>query len=414
MEKNKRSYYYIIIVVMAVMMMFVGTQSSAGFAIMLNAIKGSAGLTGTQSSSILMVKNISAFFFVFLATKYYEKLGLRLGVSIAFFVGIAGMIIFSIAGSNLVLIYIGAVILGLTYAFTMILPMALLTRKWFNKNRALVMSIASMGTGFSTLILSPILQRTINNSGLDKAFILLAVVFAAAGVIFFLLVRNDPSDVGLEIYGGADYTGEQKSGKDSNVVAAKTCKPAVLAFILCALAMGFSSPPSVQHLVVHFNSLGYDSMLVASAYSIYGLGMLFSKPLMGVLSTKVRFGALSCAFIACYIIGFGLLFVTGGGALISWMPYLACAILALAGPICSLGYTNWIADFSTKEDYSKSVKNAQFAYQGAEMVGSIMPGVIFDITGQYTAWYGVVAVVMVVMFVVVGRFYSRRNKLLGA
>lgn len=92
----------------------------------------------------------------------------------------------------------------------------------------------------------------------------------------------------------------------------------------------------------------------------------------------------------------------------------ACVIYGIAGPICSLGYTNWVADFSTLEDYSKKVKNAQLSYQGCEIIGSLVPGVIFDITGSYGGYYIIAAVLTVIVALCVIRFYSARSKMVAA
>ena len=99
---------------------------------------------------------------------------------------------------------------------------------------------------------------------------------------------------------------------------------------------------------------------------------------------------------------------------VSWVPMAACIIYGIAGPICSLGYTNWVADFSTKDDYSKKVKNAQLSYQGCEIIGSLIPGVIFDITGSYGGFYIISAVLVAVIIVAVVRFYAARGKMVAA
>lgn len=411
-QTNKKSYYYVVIVLMGLLMMFMGTQTSAGFSLLVNGLKESMGLSGTVSSSLFMVKNISAFLFVFLATKYYDKLGLRLGVTLAFGYAIIAMGVFYLAYSmkSLPVVYVGAVILGAAYAFTMILPMALLIRTWFNKNRAFAMGVASAGTGLSTYLISPRVQSIINNQGLGGAFLFLAAMFAIIGVIFFLFVRNKPSDIGLEIYGGEDYV-DEKQGKKA-VACTSTAKSAVLIITVLALAMGFVSPPGQQHLVVHFNSVGYDSMMVAKAYAYVGLALLIFKLVVGALSTRVPFGRLSCTFLSCYVISYGLIFFGSRMGTVAWIPIVGCIFYGIAGPICSLGYTNWIADFSTQEDYAKNVKNAQFAYQGAEIIGALLPGVVFDLTGSYGNWYGVAAVVVIFMILSVAYLYINREKIL--
>ncbi len=407
---RKRSYYYVLTVFLGTFMMFLGTQSSAGFSIIVNSLKSTYNLTGTASSFIFTAKNICAFIFVMFANKYYEKLGLRVGIALSYVYGIIGLLILRISNGNLVLIYLAAVFIGAMYAFCMILPMALLIRTWFNKNRALCMAICSAGTGLSTYLLSPLLQKRIAAEGMNGAYNTLMIFFAAGAIVMFLLLRSKPSDVGLEIYGGEDYVDAGKKGIKKAALT-QTNKTAVVAFIVCAGLMGFAAPPAQQHLVLHFNAVGFDSMFVAKCYAYVGLALLISKPLLGVLSTKVPFGLLSVIYIVLYIVSFLMAALLAN---VSWVPMAACIIYGIAGPICSLGYTNWVADFSTKEDYSKKVKNAQLAYQGCEIVGSLIPGVIFDITGSYGGFYIISAVFMVIIIAAVVRFYAARGKMVAA
>lgn len=407
---RKRSYYYVLTVFLGTFMMFLGTQSSAGFSIIVNSLKSTYNLTGTASSFIFTAKNICAFIFVMFANKYYEKLGLRLGIALSYVYGIIGLLILRISNGSLVLIYLAAVFIGAMYAFCMILPMALLIRTWFNKSRALCMAICSAGTGLSTYLLSPLIQKRIAAEGMNGAYNTLMIFFAVGAIVMYLFLRSKPEDVGLEIYGGEDYVEAGKKGI-KKVALTQTNKAAVTIFIVCAGLMGFASPPAQQHLVLHFNAVGFDSMFVAKCYAYVGLALLISKPLLGVLSTKIRFDVLSVIYLALYIVSF---LVAALCASASWAPMVACVVYGIAGPICSLGYTNWVADFSTKDDYSKKVKNAQLSYQGCEIVGSLIPGVIFDITGSYGGFYLIAAVFMAIIIVAVVRFYAARGKMVAA
>ena len=408
MEK-KKSYYYVITVVVTFLMMFVGTQTSASFSIMVNAVRESAGFSGAESSLIFTVRNIAALFFVFISNKYFEKFGLRLGVTLAFAYGVIAMVIFLFAGTNIMVYYFGAVVLGAAYAFTMMLPMSLMIRRWFNKSRALAMSIAASGTGFSGFIMSPILQQTVNDQGVAVAFRLMAIVFAAVAVVYFLLARSNPEDMGLEPYGGVDYV-DPKASVQEKSGAMKTNEKAVMAFVVCAFLVGMMSPVSQSHFVMHFNTLGYDSMLVATAYGFCGLALLCSKIGFGILSKVMKFHVLSVIFLLFYTVSLTGAFLNQSMGLIPWMPFAICIVFGIAGAVCSLGYPNWVADFSTREDYPVRVKNAQSAYQIGEIVASFIPGIILDTTGTYTPWFGFAACISIVMIVIVLREYMGRKK----
>ncbi|MDO4982717.1 MAG: MFS transporter [Eubacteriales bacterium] len=414
---KKRSYYYVVIVAVCVLMMAMGTQASSGFSLMLKSIRDTAGLNGTQTSSIISVKNLSAFILVFFADKYFGKLGMRLGITFALLAGLLAYIVFAFAGTSLAIYYVAGIILGGAYAYCMALPMALLMRTWFNKFRPLAMSICAAGTGLSTFVLSKVVQRTINEKGINSAFYLMAILFAATAVICFLFIRNKPEDVGLEICGGEDWVDEKKLAKDAEKAnkpaIAKTSKKAVWIFLGATILVGLYAAPSQQHFVIHFNDLGYDSMMVATAYSYVGLVGMIAKPTFGVLSTRIKYSVLCCVFLGVRVLALAFCFFGASMGLISWIPFVVCMAYAFGAPTTQLGYTNWMADFCTKEDYAKKVKNAQFCYQGAEILGAMIPGVIFDLTGHYTGYFGLASVLALIVVVVVAVMYMSRKKIMA-
>ena len=410
--KSKLSIWHILIVVATFLMMFVGTQTSASFSLIVNAIKEEAGFTGTQSSMIFTVRNIAAMIFVFVGGKYFEKVGSRIAVTSAFVLGIIAMGIMYFAGDNLIMYYVGAVVLGGAYAYSMMLPMALVIRKWFNKDRALAMSICSAGTGLSGFIMSPILQGIKNNSGVASAILFMAIVFAVVGVIYFLIARSAPEDMGLEPYGGYDWVEPSKEGEVKKKPVTETNAKAVLGFAACALIMGMMSPVSQSHFVMHFNTEGYDSMLVASAYGVVGLCLLFSKLGFGALTKIFKKFENQCAlFFLLYFIALGGTFLAGTmGIVANWVPFAVCVIFGIAGASCSLSYPNWVADFSTRDDYPKNAKNCQFGYQIGEIIAVSVPGMIFDATGHYTGWYGIAALFAVAISIIMFYFYGQKRK----
>lgn len=399
MNKQKSIWHWIT-AVMVLLMMFTCTLSSSGFSVMVNAVKTEIGLSGSQSSLIFAIKNLAALVFVFFADKYYEKVGVRLGVFGGFLLGALAMFVFMLAGDNIVLIYCAAFILGATYAFSMLLPMALIIKAWFNKNRAFAMSIGSAGTGINAFIVTPYLQRTAMNEGVAAAFRFLIFVFLVVGVIFVLIVRATPEERGLEPYGGKDYAVATK-GKGTGIQLEQKW---TVVFIACAGMMGFAAGPTQQHFILHFNQLGYDSMLVAAAYGIIGIMLIIFKLSFGTLSTKFNFGMVSCVFLAFYVVSCAC--AAGSQFIVSpVLVYGACACLGVAGAVASLGYPNWVAD-TNPENYTKAAKNAQSSYQAFEVIGSFIPGLMLDLTGHYTLAYVINGVLFAIVLVIVFRAYS--------
>ena len=380
MNKTKSIWHWIT-AFMVLLMMFTCTLTSSGFSVMVNAVKEYAGLTGAESSLIFTIKNLSTLLFVCFADKLYEKIGLRFGIGVGFLMGALAMTIFMFADKSVMMMYIAAFVAGGTYAFAMLLPLALLIHAWFNKMRAFAMAIASAGTGINAMIVTPYLQSVINAQGTAAAFRIEIMMFLVVGTIFVILVRSDPAERGLEPYGGLNYATEAKGKGSSVAVDRKWTKW----FILCAGLMGFAAGPTQQYLILHYTDLGYDSMLIAAAYGTLGGVLILFKLSFGALSTKFNFGMLSTAFLTVYVCA--CLFAIGGAFVISPVfPYGHALCIGVAGAVSSLGYPNWVAD-TNPENYTKAAKTAQMSYQAVEILGSFVPGIILDITGHYTGAY---------------------------
>lgn len=403
MQDKTKSYWHWITALMVLLMMFTCTMGSSGFSVLVNGMKKTAGLTGVQSSLIFTIKNLSCLLFVFVADQYYKKVGLRLGVFGGFLLGALSMFIYMLnsVNVNIIMLYIASVILGATYAFCMLLPMALIIKAWFNKSRAFAMSIGSAGTGINAMIVTPYLQKLIISEGLSAAFRFVIGMFIVVGIIFVLVVRSTPEERGLEPYGGYDYAvAAKKTG--SGIVVNKKWIPW---FMLCASLLGFAAGPTQQYFILHFNHIGYDSMLVAKAYGVIGVLLVIFKLSFGTLSTKFNFGKVCAVFLFFYVLS--CCFAAGSQFIKNpTLVFAATSCLGVAGAVTSLGYPNWIADCHP-EDYAKTVKNTQSCYQGIEVLGSFVPGLILDWTGQYTAFYMLNACLYaIVLFIVLTAYVS--------
>lgn len=64
--------------------------------------------------------------------------------------------------------------------------------KWFEKGKGLVSGIIVFGFGFGSLLLAPLAKELIVTQGIQQAFLLLGVVFAAVIGIGAMLLRNPP------------------------------------------------------------------------------------------------------------------------------------------------------------------------------------------------------------------------------
>lgn len=79
---------------------------------------------------------------------------------------------------------------GLTF-----LPINTLMARWFDDKKAFATSIVYAAAGVGGMIFSPILSNMIATVGWRESYMFIAGMVLAIGIVVFLLVRSDPSDV---------------------------------------------------------------------------------------------------------------------------------------------------------------------------------------------------------------------------
>lgn len=379
------------------MLMIVGTALvSTVIAVNLNALRSVYGFSGTETSLIVTVCSATALAVSFGSDKYFEKLGLRLGMTIAAISGMISFLLHGLADGHLFVYYIAAMFGGVTYSLGMILPASMLMRRWFNKSRGLALSISSAGTGISSAIWAPGLQSIIESASIQTAFFVESAFFGIIAIICFSLLKNDPSDMGLEPYGGNDYV---PAGKHASRAGRYAVGSGIIALIVVLAAIaGMCGSPATSNIVLCFTTEGLDSMKVAFGMSIYGVLLIFSKIIYGEVvdrrgacfATVIFTSLIAAGQFCCFMIGF---FNE------ETLMFLSFILLGSGYAVVTLGYPNWAAELVSKEEYPKKMKRFQIGFQFGTLVGSAIPGIIADITGHYTWAYLMFAILFVIMII---------------
>lgn len=174
--------------------------------------------------------------------------------------------------------------------------------------------------------------------------------------------------------------------------------------------IGAACSPAVAHLSLNFTTAGFDPMLVATGLSAYGFVLIISKLIYGKISDKL--GSRVATIIFGLIVVAGLLLTSAAGVIGSRVYLFGTfAVLAIGYPVATLGYPIWAADFSSADDYAKTLKRFQIGYQAGAMIGSPIPGIIADATGSYSLAYVAFAVIFAIAIVGTFIIYGKVKKM---
>ncbi len=180
----------------------------SSYGLMLVPIEEDLGWTRAATSLAVSVNLVFYGLTAPFAAALMERVGIR-RVAVGALVLIAagtGLTVFMTAPWQLVLLW--GVVAGLGVGATALVFGALITNRWFVKDRGLVMGL--LGAAFSTgqLVFLPTLARIIGDHGWRSASMIISVMALALVPAVILVVRDRPSDVGLLPYGADEAVPE--------------------------------------------------------------------------------------------------------------------------------------------------------------------------------------------------------------
>jgi len=252
----------------------------------------------------------------------------RIGVRLTMVIGSILVLVSSLCMALLVnsgpkaVLYFG-IISGLGVVAGGALPAQTGVNFWFDKRRALALSIILSAPGFGGFFAAPILNRIITQAGGDWriGWWLIAGLSVISIVVAALFIRENPAAMG-QYPDGVLPDGQSKAGVEVNSVtpyrrvyrtkeewqfteAIKT--PVLWLVMLCTMSYGSTFAVFLAHGVIHLQDLGHSPAAAASALSAMTISTLIGNFIIGVFGDRVEprhllVAMLSCSFLAMLLL----------------------------------------------------------------------------------------------------------------
>lgn len=372
-----------------------------GFSIFMPMIQEAYGFTSTQVSSFITIRNLVCFCAMFSVGLYYDKLGYRIGTTLATLFAAAAYIGFSISRTY-AMFCVSTAIMGLAYCFGTMIPAAILMNKWFVKNRALALSVCGAGTGVAMIILPPISTGLVDAIGLSATFRAEGIFIIITAAFVALIVRSNPEDIGLMPLGAEkdDASAEKSIAVQNENVEETAAKidaseqnddrlPKILwvTLISASMLMGAVASVGYAHLSVLYSSAGFDSGYIAAMISGIGLLLTLGKLLFGYMADRIGGYKTSMIFWIFLIAGDLLCcFAYAGSHIIN---IIVAFTLGIGYALSNLGTSVWSNDMGKGAQYAKLVRYLQISMSGGALITSNVPGILADLsgTGSYLPAY---------------------------
>jgi len=303
-----------------------------------------------------------------------------------------GMVITSFI-THLWQLYILFAVVGFGLTCSTIIPCSLVISNWFVSRRGTALASAFVGTSVGGAVMSPVANLIIFNYSWRTAFALCGgVILGVIVPAIVLVIRDRPSDIGLEAYRNADDMANKTEENWGVGVREAFSLPvfwqiAALMFLIALVTNGIHT-----HSVAFLRDIGHSADKAAYAWSMVMMVMIGGKLAFGPIAD--RWGAKNAMAAAFVMYSLSILVLTFA------RPYPVAIVFAcLYGFACGAPLT--LYPLLTLENLG--MKNYATLY-GIFVImaglgsglGPLIPGLVFDNIGTYLPVFYVCVALMLI------------------
>ena len=350
------------------------------------------GNTALMFSISIIVYGLAAPLAGSLVDRFKPRLILSLG---AFILG-GGIALCSLATTQWQFYLFYGVVAAIGLSLVGWTPLTAIISNWFVKKRGLAFGI--MGAGFGgSLVSASVAQLLISSLGWQTAYVIIGAfaIVIIAPLCSFLILRS-PQDKGL-LPDGIPQKSPQPQDSDEPRIGASlegkwagttwTLSRAMktyqfwLLFLISFCLLGLAEQIAVAHQVYFFRDVGYEPMLAANIYSVFGIAFM-----LGTLCSffSDRLGR-EKVFIPSCLLSAGavsLLFLIRDTSHL-WMPFLFAVCFGLgvgaAGPV----FYTIVADLFQGRHFGSIQGTVVLGFSLGGAIAPWLAGFLHDRTNSY-------------------------------
>lgn len=408
-KENKLHYGWRIIFACFMLMSFYFCVVMNCPGLFLTSVTQEFGISRSQYTLNTTVISIAMMIVSLNAGKIFSKFKIKSVMRLAGLVLPIAYAGYSIA-PNIRIFYGISLVVGFSLGLCGMVPMSTLITRWFNDKKGLATGLAFTGSGLGGVVLQPVIGQLIEAVGWRKTYFAIAVImFVFVYPCIMFLIKDYPSDKGLEPVGGLAKT-ENNIVPDDGIMLSQARKKAYFWMYLPLVAISCAAACSmIQQIVPYATDIGYDPTVAANIGAL-NLGTLaVAKIILGkIYDTKGNLAGTVTSLLALAV-ALVLYYNANSPAIL----YLGIIFAALGIAYTSVGFPINTQTMFGKKDYS-AVYGVVFCFSSVgTAIGSPITSMIFDATGSYrTAWliWGALIVLTTVIYIIIDRISAADRK----
>lgn len=393
MEKKKLHYGFVIVAAIFIDILVCGGIFFGSSGVFIVPVTESLGIGQGDFSMYLTIQSVTMAATMLIAPKLLGKFSYKKLNALAVILSGAGFSIMGMA-QDILLLYIGGVLIGFGCVFLTYLISGTLLPHWFKQKLGTMIALVTSGLGIGGIIFNPVASAIINTNGIlgfdegwRAAYIALGVLVIIICLPIALFVLKDyPSDKGLLPYG--DQAGETCNGPRTVSGVSKSVAVKSASFVwYVVMILCYTLPSGIMTFLPAFagtspamGTVGFDLSGVIGSVGM--LGAIFGGFIIGAANDK--FGAHIGGLVAGAFgaVGFIIMLLGGGSA------YLLLSGAALYGIYYQINQVQMPAMVNTmygQREYDKIFPVGAVFGPWVGAASYAIWGFVYDATSSYTA-----------------------------
>jgi len=397
--KDKLFYGWVVVIALFIISTIAfGTRLS--FGVFFKALANEFGLTRAETSGVYSAYMLLCAVFAIVSGWGVDKFSPRILISfMGLFTGLS-LILTSQAHSLWQLFVVYSLLLAMGTGGIFTVSISIIVR-WFDSKRGFAIGLATSGIGLGTVMMAPFAAYLIATLGWRMSFIVMGMIAWVLIIPMALLLRKEPSEMGLLPY-GAESNGGKTGGSDgvggstqptgfslSHAFQTGNFWYLGFAWLLSTLCIYMA----LTHIVPHGTDMGISAMEAATILSLIGAMNIAGRLLMGRISDSVGRKATS---ITCAL--------SLAGAIIwlmyskdLWMFYLFAVVFGFFFGGFDASTTALIGDIFGLRSIGIIMGIMAGAWSLGAAIGPFIGGLVYDISNDYSIAFSMCAAAMVMV-----------------
>ena len=294
-----------------------------------------------------------------------------------------------------VMVAVGLSLMGFT-------PLSAIITHWFSHRKGLVFGLLGAGFGVS-LVSAPVFQHLISSYGWRNSYVIIGLTAAAIIVpLSIALIKrspgqheaDEPPSPSCPYSAGVPETIDVPPGPEWTVRSAFSTRTFKILLFISFCNMGFAQQILITHQVYFLQDLGYEPMVAASIFSVFGACFAVGNISSGLsdhlgrskVFTPASFVAASAIFLLFMAESLGGLFLPLTFAVLGGIG------LGITPPTCFAA----VADYFHGRNYGSIQGTVILACAIGGALGPWLGGFLHDLSGSYIVTLVIVQVLVVV------------------